>query len=158
MCFVPRARGTCLPCPLFPPSSEQSPAHERHSDETLFSCPGVFKPCGCRNKVYDLKKAVTCFLGYLASCADLCGDGKESGFHQEYAGILLRNFWRHGFTHRLSDKLLSQAGKQLKPVYNWDVPSQLPCLLSSCQEPSLPMISLEHYRLRIGLQGPLHRV
>lgn len=47
MCFVPR--GTRLPCLLFPPSSEQSPAHERHSDETLFSCPGVFKPCGCRN-------------------------------------------------------------------------------------------------------------
>lgn len=61
-----------------------SPVHERHSDETLFSCPGVFKPCGCRNKVYDLKKAVTCFLRYLANCSDLCGDGKESGFHQEY--------------------------------------------------------------------------
>lgn len=70
----------------------------------------VLKPCGCRNKVYDLKKAVTCFLRYPASCCDLCGDGKASGFHQEYGNILLQNFWfgqtTQGFTQRPCGKLL----------------------------------------------------
>lgn len=54
----------------------------------------VLKPCGCRNKVYELKMVVTSFLRYLigcilVSCSDLCGDGIASGFHQEYANIFL---------------------------------------------------------------------
>lgn len=54
----------------------------------------LLKPCGCWNKVCDLKKVVTCFLRYLIVCilasySDLHEDVKGSGFSQEYSNTLL---------------------------------------------------------------------
>lgn len=82
--------------------SMNSPAHKRHSQMKFFLAPVMLRPCGCRNKVCDLKKAVTCFLRcltncVLASCSDLCGGWKGSGFPQAYPNILLPELlvWAH---------------------------------------------------------------
>lgn len=97
--------------------SMNSPAHKRYSQTKLFlpqSCPGS----DCRNKVYDLKKVVTCFLRYLTdciltSCSELCGGWEGEWFS---SGILpissFQNFWfghlqAGGFTHRPFGKLLN---------------------------------------------------
>lgn len=100
------------------PPQKKSTAHEGHSQMKLsLLAPVMLKLCGCRNKVCDLKKAVTCFVRYLtgcilASCSDLCQGWEGEWF---YPGIpqypLSRTFGlggaRQGFTHRPFDKLLS---------------------------------------------------
>lgn len=52
-------------------------AHERCSQMKLsFPTPVVLRPCGCRNKVCDFMKVVTCFLSVLHGIyllAALCG-------------------------------------------------------------------------------------
>lgn len=78
-----------------------------------FLAPVLLKPCGCRNKVCDLKKVVTCFFGNLTgciliSCSGLCGDRKGSGFPQYSPSRTFRlGRANQVFTHRPFDKLLS---------------------------------------------------
>ena len=67
-----------------PPLNRVLPMRDILRRSSLF-LPVVLKPCGCRNKVCDLKKVVTCFLGYLtgcvlASCSDLCGGWEGEWF------------------------------------------------------------------------------
>ena len=90
--YAARTRGARFSCPLFP-APLNSLAHERCSQMKLFfPTEVVLRPCGCRNKVCDFMKVVTCFLSVLHSiyllAALICvGDGKGSDFPQEYPNI-----------------------------------------------------------------------
>lgn len=94
-----------------------SPAHETFSDETLLFLPQSCSGSGCRNKVCDLKKPVTCFLRYLTdctltSCSDLCGGWEGEWFssgipHYHPSRTVGLGRSRQGFTHRPFGKLLN---------------------------------------------------
>lgn len=68
MCFVPKPEELVFLVLCSHPLLN-SPVHERHSQMKLsFLALVVLKSYGCKNKVCDLKKVVTCFLRYLTGC------------------------------------------------------------------------------------------